>query len=95
MLSQEQLDAVFAHKASKRQAKGKGKAFVRIEGKLEHTTIRKMGDFDFGQHHGKVGSIRRSNKGASRRMPNGSRYYVAHDYDRDKPEVVAYKLRSS
>lgn len=52
-----------------------------------------MGDFDLGTFQGKVGSIRRSRKGASRRMPNGRRYYQAHDYDANKQDVVAYSLK--
>jgi hypothetical protein len=41
-----------------------------------------------GSYRGKAGSIRRSNKGRSRRMPNGSRRYLI-DYD---STVVAYKV---
>jgi hypothetical protein len=41
-----------------------------------------------GSYRGKAGSIRRSNKGRSRRMPDGSRRYLI-DYD---STVVAYKV---
>jgi hypothetical protein len=38
---------------------------------------------------GKAGTMRRSRKGATRRMPNGSRYVVGQY---DEPQVLAYKV---
>lgn len=92
MLSQAKIADLFADKRKQRKA-GKGKVFIRNEHGLVTEIITKMGDYDLGQHVGKVGSMRRSRKGASRRMPNGRRYYQPHDYDKDSQEVVAYSLK--
>lgn len=96
MLSEATIADLFASRSAKKQSKavGKGRAIIRnSEGTLETVTIKKMGDFDLGKHVGKVGSIRRSRKGASRRLPNGKRYYQHHDYDANAQEVVAYSLK--
>lgn len=91
MLSEVQLAAIYAPKASRRKA-SKGRAFVRGNDGIESVVITKMGDFDLGKHVGKVGSMRRSRKGQSRRMPNGRRSYQPRDYDTNGVEVVAYSL---
>ena len=95
MLSQAKIAELFADKKTKREQRkaGKGKVFIRNEHGLVTEIITKMGDYDLGQHVGKVGTMRRSRKGASRRMPNGKRSYQPHDYDADGTEVVAYSLK--
>ena len=102
MLSEATIAELFASRDKRKQVKllasktktSKGRALVRnSEGQLEWVLIEKMGDFDLGKHVGNVGTMRRSRKGASRRMPNGKRYYQPHDFDTNGTEVVAYKLK--
>lgn len=94
MLSEAQLDAVFATKEQRKQrGKGKGSAFVRTPEGLVTETIKKMGDFDLGKHVGNVGTMKRSRKGRTYHAPNGRRSYQPHDYDTNRQEVVAYSLK--
>lgn len=69
---------------------GLGKRWVMIRtgpGELIKRAWQK-GDHELiGAYEGKVGSMKRSSKGRSSRLPNGRRYYV-NNYDVD---VVAYK----
>jgi hypothetical protein len=99
MLSEAQLNELYApREVSKRSKASKGKqskgtVIVRTStGVLEARKITKMGDHDFGAFVGKVGTMRRSTKGATRRMPNGSRKYQLAWYEEET--VVAYKLKS-
>lgn len=88
MLDEAQVADLYASKQDKRKpAKGKGYVLLNTGDGIERQTIQRMGDYDFGSFEGKVGSIRRSRKGATRRVPNGSRKYV-----RMTNEVIAYKL---
>jgi hypothetical protein len=54
--------------------------------------ITKMGDYNIEGFAGRAGTIRRNRKGATRRMPNGTRRYFGPYMD--GKEVIAYKLRS-
>jgi hypothetical protein len=91
MLSDSQVTDLYAAKSSKKKQrahrKSLGKVFIEVEGKLVSQPVYKMGDFDFGKFEGKAGSIRRSRKGASRRLANGRRRYVNLTN-----EVIAYRL---
>lgn len=89
MLDDATVEQLYAAKNAKRTKQGKG--YVILRGG-EKQIIEKMGDFEFGAFVGKVGSIRRSRKGASRRLPNGRRKYDA-PWD-GKLDVVSYKLKS-
>lgn len=97
MLSEDKIAELYAPRSDKPRTgskgikQGKGFVMVRNEGELEKQTITKMGDHDFGSFVGKVGSMRRSSKGASRRMPNGRRKYESGWWLEDR--VIAYKLK--
>jgi hypothetical protein len=91
MLSEDQLAAIYEPRTGKR--KNLGTVFVRTSEGLESRKIRKMGDHEFGEHIGNVGTMRRSSKGRTYRMPNGSRKY-AGTWWHGEHEVVAYKLKS-
>jgi len=94
MLDQELIDTLYATRTGKNSPRAKGKVFERKPGELATWTgIAKMGDHDFGSFEGKVGSVRRSTKGRSRRMPNGRRKYVQNWFE--ETTVIAYKLKSS
>lgn len=84
MLDQVTIQSLYASKASKpKQRKPLGKVLTS-EG---WQTVYKKTDYDYGAFEGRVGSIRRSRKGATRRLANGRRYYI-----NVTNEVVAYKL---
>lgn len=91
MLSQAEIAALYAPREARTGKKGKGFVMVRTEDGLSKQVIEKMGDHDFGAFEGKVGTMRRSTKGRTRRMPNGSRRYVRSWFAEDA--VVAYSLR--
>lgn len=95
MLTEDQISDLYESRAArKKPAQGKGKVWVRdASNTLVTETVTRMGDYNWGTHVGKVGTMRRSRKGASRRMPNGSRKYQAMNYDPQTPEVIAYKLK--
>jgi hypothetical protein len=86
MLTPAQVSDLYAPKT--RKGKSLGKAFTRDGWE----SITKVGDYNLGSFQGKVGSIRRSAKGRTRRMPDGSRRYF-EPYMEGK-EVIAYKLKS-
>lgn len=91
MISQAKLQALFAAKAKKGQKANLGKVLVLGEnGHGVWHTIEKMSDYDLGKFEGKVGTTRRSSKGRTVRMPNGSRKYIA---PRGEGRVIAYKLK--
>jgi hypothetical protein len=79
-LSQNQLMSLLAiPKGEKR----KTNAWIMDGDTLTRETVKSS---QFGKFEGKAGSVVRNRKGATRRMPNGRRYYV-------RPtdlEVVAY-----
>ena len=56
---------------------------VSLEGKM--ATIMRF--------EGKAGTSRRSSKGRTYRMPNGSRRYVDTAWIEDSPEIVAYVVK--
>lgn len=60
-------------------------------GSLEwvNTSDPQASSLNKGGFTGKVGSVRRSSKGGTRRMPNGSRKYLT-SWD---SKVIAYKLK--
>jgi hypothetical protein len=91
MLDEATLAAIFTHKADKakrRVKQGKGRVFVRTLEGLTSEVIERMGDYDFQQFEGKVGTMVRSRKGRTYHAPNGSRKFVVIS-----SEVVAYKLK--
>lgn len=85
MLTPAQVEQIYQRKPSK---VAKGKALTRDGWE----TIEKVGDYNLGSYQGKVGSIRRNRKGATRRLPNGSRRYF--EPFMEGKEVIAYKLAS-
>jgi len=91
MIDQELIESLYATRTGKNSPRSKGFVIERSEEGLEVRGIAKMGDHDFGSFQGKVGTMRRSTKGRSRRMPNGSRRYVHNWFE--QPTVVAYKLK--
>jgi hypothetical protein len=92
MLTDSQVRELYESRAAQkdrhRQGAAGGYAIVRDpkNGLVRESLASKSSDY-VGAHQGNVGSIRRSRKGASRRMANGRRFYVA-----GSPEVVAYKV---
>lgn len=86
MLTPAQVEALYAPKPSKKKGLGK---VLTSEG---WTVIEKMGDYNFGGFQGKAGTIRRNRKGATRRLPNGSRRHFMPYME--GIEVIAYKLNS-
>jgi hypothetical protein len=92
MLDQDLIDTLYATRTGVKSPRALGKVITRnAPGDLEVSGIAKMGDHDFGSFQGKVGTMRRSTKGRSRRMPNGSRRYVHNWFESNT--VVAYKLK--
>jgi len=93
MIDQELIDTLYATRTGKNSPRSLGKVFQRGEnGELaSFTGIAKMGDHDFGSFQGKVGSVRRSAKGRTRRMPNGRRKHEFGWWLDDR--VLAYKLK--
>lgn len=85
MLTPAQVEDIYRRKPSKAS---KGKALTR-DGWEE---ITKVSDFNLTAFAGKVGTIRRNRKGATRRLPNGSRRHYGPYMD--GKEVIAYKLAS-
>lgn len=89
MLTPAQVDAIYRRKPSK---VAKGRALVRNGNEVVWEDIEKVGDYNLNGFAGKVGTIRRNRKGATRRLPNGTRRHFG-PYMEGK-EVLAYKLAS-
>lgn len=87
MLTPAQVEAIYRRKPSKAS---KGRALVRIGSKVEWEDIVTVGDYNLNGFAGKVGTVRRNRKGATRRLPNGTRRHFG-PYMEGK-EVIAYKL---
>lgn len=65
--------------AKKKPSTGNGLQYALVrnmEGQLERVSLKNL---DVGHFEGRAGSIRRSRKGATRRLANGRRYYVQGD----------------
>jgi hypothetical protein len=94
MLSNAQVKAIYAAKSAREnrsQTSSKGFVLVRKNGELTRVGIARMSDHDFGDFVGKVGSIRRTTKGRSRRLANGRRKYASPRYATN--EVIAYLVK--
>lgn len=83
MLTPAQVEAIYRRKPSKAS---KGKALTRDGWEV----ITKVSDYNLDGFQGKVGTVRRNRKGATRRLPNGTRKHFG-PYMEGK-EVIAYKL---
>ena len=87
MLDLAQIQAVRAH--AKKSSTGLRKfAWVRGEdGQLVKVALATVAAAELGSFQGRAGSLRRSRKGATRRLANGRRNYIAPWNGR----VVSYK----
>ena len=86
MLTPAQVEALYAPKV------GKGKILGKALTRDGWENITKIGDYNLDGFQGKAGSIRRSAKGRTRRMPDGWRRHFGPYMD--GKEVIAYKLKS-
>lgn len=88
MLSLEQIQAVRAGvKKNSTGSLAKSFAWVRGEdGLFEKVPLSSVEAMDLGSFQGRAGSLRRSRKGAVRRLPNGRRKFV----QTWKSSVVSY-----
>lgn len=87
MLTPAQVEDIYRRKPSKAS---KGRALVRNGSEVAWEDITTIGDLNLGSYQGKVGTVRRNRKGATRRLPNGSRRFYRNYMD--GKEVIAYKL---
>ena len=97
MLSQTKIAALYGNPAQRkskalvgvksRKVRKSRQALVMVDGAIEKAPVKAE---DKGAFDGRQGSMRRSRKGRSYRLANGSRNYIVGQYH-NGVEVVAYQ----
>lgn len=89
MADQALMISLYARRKANRNSPD-NKVLIRSSGNLEMSDGAGLTSEDYGSFTGKQGTMRRSRKGRTTRMPNGSRRYISTWAPEN--EVVAYKI---